>query len=75
MPTSPEEVTPVDAQEFAKGDRVRATYGGPVMTVEEVYAPAFAYRYRCVWHDPDGNPQHELFRPEQLERATDRPAG
>lgn len=58
-----------EAEEFAIGEKVRATYGGPVMTVEEVYAPAFKYRYRCVWIEPDGTPQHELFRPEQLEPA------
>ena len=61
----------MDAREFAKGDRVRATYGGPVMTVEEVYDPVFTYRYRCVWTDGGGMPQHELFRTEQLERATE----
>jgi len=56
-------------RELGKGDRVRARYGGPVMTVEEVYDPAFKYRYRCVWADENGLPRHELFRPEQLEPA------
>ena len=64
----------MDAQEFANGDRVRARYGGPVMTVEEVYAPVFEYRYRCVWADENGVPRHELFRAEQLERADPPPS-
>ena len=53
--------------ELTRGDRVRTTFGGPVMTVEEVYPEVFQYRYRCAWADPDGHPRHELFRPEQLE--------
>jgi uncharacterized protein YodC (DUF2158 family) len=61
----------VDAREFAGGDRVRADYGGPVMTVEEVYDPVFEYRYRCVRTDENGSPRHELFRAEKLERASD----
>lgn len=59
----------MDAEEYAKGDRVRAGYGGPVMTVEEVYDAVFKYRYRCVWTDEKGNPWNELFRVEQLVRA------
>lgn len=54
-----------DDREFQKGDRVKSVFG-PVMTVEEVYAPVFYYRYRCVWTDAAGNPQHELFRARDL---------
>lgn len=56
-----------NGRELAQGDRVRPASGGPVMTVETVYAEVFRYRYRCVWTDPDGNPRHELFRAEELE--------
>jgi len=36
-----------ESHEFKKGDRVRSKLGGPTMIVEDVYAPAFRYRYRC----------------------------
>jgi uncharacterized protein YodC (DUF2158 family) len=55
------------ANEFTKGDQVRAIGSTRAMTVEEVYSSAFIYRYRCAWMDDDGCPEHELFRPEQLE--------
>lgn len=60
-----------NGRNLTRGDRVRPTYGGPVLTVEEVYPEVFKYRYRCVWTDPHGNPQHEFFRAEQIERAPD----
>jgi uncharacterized protein YodC (DUF2158 family) len=63
----------MDGREFGRGDQVRAR-GGPVMVVEEVYASVFIYRYRCTWVSPDGFPEHELFRAEQLELQAE-PAG
>jgi uncharacterized protein YodC (DUF2158 family) len=59
----------MEHEEFKIGDRVRAKTGEPVMTVEEVYAPIFHYRYRCSWKDAVGMFKHELFRAEYLERA------
>lgn len=67
----PERLPPMEHEaEFAKGDRVQAKGGfGPVMTVEEVYAPIFKYRFRCVWQDAEGKFLHELFRAEGLQRV------
>jgi len=62
----------MDHPAFAIGDKVKAKEGdGPEMTVEEVYAPVFKYRYRCVWLDLMDMPQHELFREEQLEHVSE----
>jgi uncharacterized protein YodC (DUF2158 family) len=54
--------------DFAIGDTVKAKDGSRTMTVEEVYPSVFKYRYRCVWLDNEGLPEHELFRHEQLVR-------
>lgn len=59
---------------FAKRGPGPAGGRGPLMTVEEVYAPIFQYRYRCVWVEPYGSTQHKLFRTEQLERLPADPA-
>jgi uncharacterized protein YodC (DUF2158 family) len=61
----------MQAAEFAVGDRVRSKFYSPPMTVADVYDPAFLYRYRCVWTDAQGNPQHELFRGDDLVPADD----
>jgi uncharacterized protein YodC (DUF2158 family) len=60
-------------REFAKGDRVRARTGGPTMTVQDVYAPVFKYRYRCVWTDDAGVAHVELFKVDMLEPAPEAP--
>jgi uncharacterized protein YodC (DUF2158 family) len=72
----PDDISPgndipaMEHEEFKIGDRVRGKgVYGPDMIVQEVYAPVFKYRYRCVWQDAQGMPAHELFRPEQLERV------
>jgi uncharacterized protein YodC (DUF2158 family) len=66
----PERLAAMGHEEFKIGDRVRVKgVYGPDMTVQEVYAPVFRYRYRCMWQDGQGMPAHELFRPEQLERV------
>ena len=61
------------APAFNEGDRVKQVTGGPVMTVLEIYSPAFKYRYRCAWTGKDGGPEHELFRAEQIEKVPSEP--
>jgi hypothetical protein len=41
------------------------------MIVEDVYAPAFHYRYRCQWTGPDGTPHVELYREQDIEPVPD----
>jgi uncharacterized protein YodC (DUF2158 family) len=68
---SPGKAALMPDREFAVGDRVRSISGGPEMLIEEVYPPAFQYRYRCVWFDSDGSAKSELFKEAEL-NATDR---
>ena len=66
---SPGKAAPMPDRAFAVGDRVRNISGGPEMLIEEVYPPAFHYRYRCAWLDSDGNSRHELFRESEIRLA------
>lgn len=58
--------TPATGVNLARGDQARPAGGGPLMAVEDVYSPVFAYRYRCVWADPKAGLQDGLFRADEI---------
>jgi uncharacterized protein YodC (DUF2158 family) len=52
--------------EYAPGERVRNKYVFQPLTVAEMFAPSFRYRYRCMWEDADGHRRQNQFKADNL---------